>query len=126
MANYTIKLLGPIQVFDVNNNLIVNQTLTGIQTPVTDYAQGSLSVSAAASAIALPVSPTNFIYLQNIGTATAVVSWVPQGGAGAIVQNLTVSSAAMVVQAGAASNSGVTAITVSCAAATTVSYLLGG
>lgn len=126
MSAYTIKLNGPIQVFDVNNNLVTSLTLTGIQTPVTDYAQGSLAVSAAAAAISLPVSPTNFIYLQNIGTATAVVSWVPQGGAGAIVQNLTVSSAAMVIQAGSAANTGVTAITVSCAAATTVSYLLGG
>ena len=126
MANFTIKLNGPLQVFDVNSNLVTTLTLTNIQTPVTDYAQGSLSVSAAAAAIPLPVSPTNFLYLQNVGTATAVVSWTPQGGAGAIVQNLTVSSAAMVIQAGSASNTGITALTVSCAAATTVSYLLGG
>jgi hypothetical protein len=126
MSAYTIKLSGPIQIYDVNLNLVANVTLTGIQTPVTDFSQGSLSVTTAAAAIPLPASPTNFIYMQNIGTATAVVSWVPQGGAGAIVQNLTVSSAAMVIQAGSAGNTGVTAITVSCAATTTVSYLLGG
>jgi hypothetical protein len=126
MANYTIKLFGPIQVFDINNNLIVNQTLTGISTPVTDYSQGSLTISAAAAAIPLPATQTNFVYLQNIGTATAVVSWVPTSGAGAIVQNLGVSSAASVIQVGTVAASGVSAITVSCAAATTISYLLGG
>jgi hypothetical protein len=126
MANYTIKLNGPIQVFDINNNLIVNQVLTGISCPVTDYSQGSVSFSATAVALPLPAAQTNFIALQNIGTATAVVSWVPTSGSGAIVQNLGVSSGAYVVQVGTVAASGVSAITVSCAAATTISYLLGG
>jgi hypothetical protein len=126
MSNYSIKLLGPIQVVDAGNNTIFNQTLSNITVPVTDYSQGSLTVSAAAAAITLPVSPTNFIWLQNIGTATAVVSWVPQGGSGAIVQNLGISSTAAAMQISQGVTTGVTAITVSCAAVTTVSYILGG
>jgi hypothetical protein len=126
MSNYTIKLNGPIQVFDSSNNQIFAQPLTGISVPVTDYSEGTIAVSAAAAAITLPVSPTNFIYLQNIGTAAAVVSWVPQGGSGAIVQSLGVSSVTGAMQVGTTTASGVTAITVSCAAATTISYILGG
>jgi len=126
LMSYTIKLNGPIQVFDSNNNTIFTQPLTGISVPVTDYSQGSLSVSAAAAAIPLPATNTNFAYLQNVGTATAVVSWTPQGGSGAIVQDLGVSSAMAAMQVTQSGVTGVTAITVSCAAATTVSYILGG
>jgi len=126
MANYTIKLFGPIQVFDSSNNTILNQPLTNLVVPVTDYSAGSLSVSAAAAAIPLPAAQTNFAYLQNLGTAVAVVSWTPQSGSGAIVQNLGISSAMSVMQVGTAAATGVSAITVSCAASTTVSYILGG
>jgi hypothetical protein len=126
VSNYSIVLNGPITVFDSANNVILSQTLTGIKTPVNSYAQGSISVSAAAAAISLPAAQTNFVYLQNVGTATAVVSFTPNGGSGAVFQNLTVSSAAMVVQSGSASNTGVSAITVSCAASTSIAYLLGG
>lgn len=126
MSNYSIQLNGPISVFDLNGNLVSSLTLTNIKTPVNSYAQGSISVSAAAAAITLPAAQTNFIYIQNIGTATAVVSLTPNGGSGVIFQNLTVSSAAMVIQSGSASNTGVSAITVSSAAAATLNYLLGG
>ena len=126
MSNFTIKLNGPIQVLDSSNNLILNASLSNLVVPVTDFSQGSLSVSAAAAALPLPATVENFVFLQNVGTAVAVVSWVPQGGAGVIVQNLGVSSSAAVLQVGTTTSSGVTAITVSCAAATTVSYILGG
>ena len=126
LMSYTIKLNGPIQVFDSSNNTIFTQPLTGISVPVTDYSQGSLSVSAAAAAIPLPATNTNFAYLQNVGTATAVVSWTPQGGSGAIVQDLGVSSAMAAMQVTQSGVTGVTAITVSCAAATTIAYILGG
>src|SRR5260370_2724908 len=121
MSNFTIQLNGPISVFDINGNLVLSQTLTGIKTPVSNYSQGRLAISAAAAALPLPASQTNFVYLQNIGTATAVVSWVPNGGSGAIVQNLGVSSTTGVMQVGTTAATGASAITVSCAAATVVS-----
>lgn len=126
MSNFNIQLLGPIQVFDTNNNLVTTKSLTGLTVAVTDYVSGSLAFSAAATAIPLPVSPTNFVYLRNLGTTTAVVSWVPQGGAGAIVQTLGISSAAVVMQVGQTGATGVTAVTASCAAAMTIEYFLAG
>jgi hypothetical protein len=126
MANFNIVLNGPIQVFDLNNNLITTKSITGVTVPVSDYASGTLAVSAAAAAITLPVSPTNFMYLRNDGTAVAVVSWIPQGGSGVIVQNLGVSSTMSVAQVGQGGSTGITALTVSCAAATTVEYFLAG
>jgi len=126
MPNFNIVLNGPIQVFDLNNNLITTKTITGVTVPVSDYASGTLAVSAAAAAITLPVSPTNFMYLRNDGTAVAVVSWIPQGGSGVIVQNLGVSSTMSVAQVGQGGSTGITALTVSCAAATTVEYFLAG
>lgn len=127
MSNFTIQLSGPIQVYDINSNLVATKNLTGLSVAVTDYVQGTLAISAAASAIALPVSPTNFMYLRNLGTATAAaVSWIPQGGSGAIVQNLGLSSTALVMQVGQGATTGITALTVSCAAATTIEYFLGG
>lgn len=125
MSNYTIQLNGPISVYDVNGNQIFSQNLT-VKTPVNNYGEGSISVSAAASALVLPASQTNFAYLQNLGTAVAVVSWVPNGGSGAIVQNLGVSSTMAVAQVGTTAATGVSSITVSCAAATTLAYILGG
>jgi hypothetical protein len=126
MANFNITLNGPIQVFDLNNNLVTSKTLTGLTVSVLDYTSGSIAFSAAATAITLPVSPTNFMYLRNDGTAVAVVSWIPQGGSGAIVQNLGISSAAAIIQVGQGGTTGITGLTVSCAASTTVEYFLAG
>lgn len=126
MSNYNITLSGPISVYDLNSNLVTTKPLSGLTAAVTDYSSGSLSFSAAAAALPLPLSPTNFIYVRNLGTATAAVSWVPQGGSGAIVQNIGTSSFIMVGQVGQTGTTGVTAITASCAAACTIEYLLGG
>lgn len=127
MPNFNITLNGPINITDsTSGNLITTKALTGLTCAVLDYSIGSIAFSAAATAITLPVSPTNFIYLRNDGTAVAAVSWIPQGGAGAVVQNLGTSSAIMVVQVGQGGTTGITGVTVSCAAACTIEYLLGG
>jgi hypothetical protein len=126
VSNYSIVLNGPITVYDSGNNLILSQTLTNLKTPVNSYSQGSISVSAAAAAISLPASQTNFAYLQNLGPGLAVVSWTPQSGSGAVVQDLGISSGMVVAQVATTAATGVSAITVSSSAAVTLNYLLGG
>lgn len=126
MANYNITLSGPIAVYDLNSNLVTTKVLSGLTSAVTDYSSGSLSFSAAATAIPLPLSPTNFLYLRNNGTAVAAVSWVPQAGAAAIVQNLGTSSFIMVGQVGQGGTTGISALTASCAAACSMEYFLAG
>ncbi len=126
MANYNITLSGPINVVDINSNLVTTKPLSGLTAAVTDYSSGSVAFSASAVTIPLPLSPTNFIYLRNNGTAVAAVSWVPQGGAGAVVQNLGTSSAICTIQVGQGGTTGITALTASCAAACTIEYFLGG
>lgn len=126
MANFNITLSGPISVVDINSNLVMTKPLSGLTAAVTDFSSGSVAFSASAVAIPLPFSPTNFIYLRNNGTAVAAVSWVPQGGAGAIVQNLGTSSFVCVGQAGQGGTTGITALTASCAAACTIEFVLAG
>lgn len=125
MPNFNITLNGPIQVVDLANNLITTKPLVGLTTAVTDYVSGSIAFSAAATAIPLPASPANFLYLRNNGTAVAAVSWVPQGGSGVVAQNLGTSSAISVIQVGTGGTTGITALTASCAAACTIEYFIG-
>jgi hypothetical protein len=127
MSNFTIRLAGPIQVYDLSGNLVQSQTLTNLSVPVNNYSQGTITLSATSAALPLPASPTNFVYLQSLGTATAVaVSVIPTGGSGAVVQNLGVSSSFVIAQVGTTAATGVTGITVSCAAAVSLAYILGG
>lgn len=126
MSNFTINLNGPIAVYDLNSNLITTKVLSGLTSAVTDYSMGTLSFSAAASAIPLPLSPTNFMYLRNTGTLVAAVSWVPQAGAATITQNLGTSSFICFGQVGQGATTGITALTASCAAAATIEYFLAG
>src|SRR5882724_3476939 len=109
MSNFNITLLGPIQVTDSSSNPVTTKVLNGLISGATDYVQGSVSFSAAATAIPLPISPSNFLYLRNNGTAVAAVSWVPQGGAGAVVQNLGTSSFICAGQIGQGGTTGITA-----------------
>lgn len=124
--SYTAALNGSIAVVDSSNNLVTTKLLSGLSAIISDFSLGTVTVSAAAAAIPLPNSPTNVVYLKNDGTATAVVSWIPQGGSGAVVQTLGTSSAICVVQVGQGGSTGITALTVSSAAVCTVEYFLGG
>lgn len=128
MSNYNITLNGPISVVDLNNNLVTTKVLTGLTTAATDYSSGSISFSAAAAAIPLPLSPASFLYLRNDGTATASVSWRVQGvtAAAAVVQNLGPSSYIQFGQVATDGTTGITALTASCAAACSIEFFLAG
>jgi len=126
MSNYNITLNGPISVVDLNNNLVTTKVLTGLTTAATDYSSGSVTFSAAATAIPLPVSPASFLYLRNDGTATASVTWKVGTFAAVLPQNLGAGSYINFGQVATDGTTGITALTVSCAAACSVEYFLAG
>lgn len=121
----------------LNGNISVTDSTTGTtslrkifaalttQGTVVSEAQ-SASVGTSPTAIGLPVSPTNFIYIKNLhATQTLTVTWTPNGGSSNPVLTLQPGSAIIVSENNLVS--GITALTLTgSGAATTYEYILAG
>jgi hypothetical protein len=84
------------------------------------------SIPNSATAISLPISPCQVVWIKNTGNTNALqVTWTPQGGASNIVISLQPGSGILLIEA--ATGSGISALSLQAAAAsTTVEYYLAG
>jgi hypothetical protein len=90
-----------------------------------DYAQG-LAIGTSPTALSLPLSPTQFLYVKNLSTtATVTVTWTPNGGSTAPI--ITLQPGATIIYVETNTTSGITALSVTASAvATPIEYILLG
>lgn len=122
-VSYT--LTGTLQVTDGVSSTPLSKPLSFTYSG-TLMALMTLSVAAAPTVIALPISPTQLVFIKNThATQTLQVTWTPNGGASVVVQTLVPGSCILLAQVTAAQ--GITALTLegSGAATTCDVYLLG-
>ena len=87
--------------------------------------EGQNVLVTGSTSISLPGSPTNFVYIKNLATATSVLTctWTPNGGASNIVIALQPSSFIILDENNA--GSGITALSVNPSVASTpIEYVL--
>lgn len=87
--------------------------------------EGQNVLITGSTSISLPGSPTNFVYIKNLATATSVltVTWTPNGGSTNIVVALQPSSFLILDENNA--SSGITALSVNPSVASTpIEYVL--
>jgi hypothetical protein len=124
----TVSLSGGIQITDVvTNNLTLSKTLAALSFlgSVSTFAE-TVNIPASPTSIALPVSPTQVVYVKNThATQTLTVTWTPTGGASNVV--VTLQPGAYILFAESNSTSGITALSLQGSGAnTTAEYVLAG
>lgn len=117
-----------IQIEDaVTNNLILNKTLAAFSFSgsVSTVAE-AISVGTSPVTIALPISPTQVVYVRNThATQTLTVAWTPTGGASNTVVVLQPNGYILFGEPNV--TSGITALTLTGSlAGTTCEYILVG
>ena len=119
---------GSILITDILSGLIQsNKTISAaLATSTLATIADTLSVGTSPTTIALPISPTQVVYLQNQhATQTITVTWTPNGGSSAVVGTLQPSGALMLVETNL--TSGITALSVQASGASTpLLYILAG
>jgi|SRR5271157_2557431 len=95
-------------------------------TGITFTEMQSFNAGTSPTALTLPVSPTNFMYIKNLhATNTVAVTWTPTGGASNIV--LTLVPGAFIGFAEPTGAAGISAITVTASGASTpIEYIFAG
>lgn len=90
-----------------------------------EYSQAQ-SVGTSPTALSLPLSPTQFLYIKNLSTtATVTVTWTPNGGSSNPV--VTLQPGACIIYVETNTTSGITALTVTAnTASTPIEYILLG
>lgn len=93
---------------------------------VIDTTGEQASFGTTPTSVALPISPTNVVYVKNLSTVnTLTVTWTPTGGASNAVATLEPGSVLMLVEA--AAGAGITALSFTAnASGTLVDYYLAG
>ena len=123
-----ISFQGSIQIVDLISGLIQsNKTiLSSLGTATLATVADTLAVGTSPTSIALPVSPTQIVYLQNLhATQTITVTWTPNGGASAVVGTLQPNGVLFLIETNL--TSGITALSVQASgAATPLLYVLAG
>lgn len=121
----------------VNGNFQVTDSITGT-TPITKVFQSlaqsgsvftegnNVLIGTSPTTLALPISPTNFLYIKNLSASnTSTVTWTPNGGSSNIVLTLLPGAALLFIEVGA--TAGITALSVTASAANTpIEYVLLG
>jgi hypothetical protein len=124
----TAQLAGTIQLTDTSTNstIFYKQLLNLLMTGTSFQETQAASIGTSPVSIALPVSPTNFLYVKNLhATQTLTVTWTPNGGSSAVVQTLEPGSALLLIQTSL--TAGITALSLTgSGAATTCEYILAG
>jgi hypothetical protein len=121
-------LTGTIVITDlVTNNLLANKTLANISYlgSVSTIAE-TVSIPNSPTSIALPVSPTQVVYIKNThATQTLTVTWTPQGGSSNPV--VTLQPGAYILFGEPVAGGGISALSLQGSAAnTSVEYILVG
>jgi hypothetical protein len=118
----------------INATISVTDNLTGslqsVKQVVGSYVgtvstEGQNVLVTGSTAISLPGSPTNFVYLKNLSTGTSVltVTWTPNGGSSNVVIALQPGSFIILDENNA--SSGITALSVNPSVASTpIEYIL--
>lgn len=123
-----ISFQGSIQIVDLVTGLIQsNKTiLATLGTATLATMADTLSVGTGATSIALPISPAQIVYLQNLhATQTITVTWTPNGGSSAVVGTLQPNGAIFLMEPNLVS--GITALSVQASGASTpLLYILAG
>lgn len=122
-----LSTAGTIQVTDPNTGTLtvsktISQEFTGSVT-----AQGeAVKFGTSPTSLALPISPTQFVYIANLhATNTVTVTWTPTGGGSNVVA--TVQPQGILLLGESNTTSGVTAISITASSNNTpVDYLLAG
>lgn len=125
----TVSLTGSIKATDsVSGTIALSKVLLGLATVATTFSEAqSLSIGTSPVVLALPISPTTFVYIKNLhATQTVTVTWTPNGGASASI--LTIQPSGYICFGEVAQGlSGITALqVVASGAATPIEYLLAG
>lgn len=119
---------GTITISDVvSNNLALQKVLSGFGFTGTVFTSGeSISVGTGGSALGLPVSPVQLVYIKNThATQTLAITWTPTGGASVAGPTLQPGACVLLVESNL--TSGFTAITLTgSSAGTTVEFILAG
>ena len=123
-----VTLNGTVTVNDVvTNTLQTLKTLTGFQFTGSVSTIGEVvSIPNSPTAIALPVSPAQFVYIKNTHLSQILtVTWTPNGGSSAVVIALQPGSEIQFLET--TTTAGITALSLQgSAAGTTCEYLLAG
>src|SRR5271156_5061983 len=85
------QILGSIQLTDstVGSTPFIKQ-LAALLVQGTSYQESqSISLASGSTAITLPISPLQFLYIKNLHAVnTIIVTWTPTSGSSAAVQTL--------------------------------------
>jgi hypothetical protein len=124
----SLSINGNITVSDSTSGIIALQKLlSGLTTTGTVFSEAQfLSIGTSPVAIALPISPIQFLYVKNLhATNTVTVTWTPTSGASATIQTLEPGSAILFCQN--VVGAGITALTVVASGTNTqIEYIIGG
>ena len=118
---------GSIQLTDPNTGTVqLYKALAALYTGTISTVAESLAIGTATSVIALPISPTQLVYVKNLhATNTVIATWTPNGGSSAVV--CTLQPGSMILMNEANATSGITAFSLSASGASTpVDYVLVG
>jgi hypothetical protein len=123
----TDSVTGSISITDnqsgsISQIIALSQSYAG---SVSEY-YPSFSASSGGSAVTLPISPVQFLYLKNTSTTIACsLTWTKNGGSSAGV--LTLDPGAFVMFAENTTSNGITALTLTAASSTTaIQMVLAG
>lgn len=118
---------GSIQLTDPNTGTVqLYKALTAIFTGTISTVAESLSIGTSPTSIALPITPTQVVYIKNLHASnTVTVTWTPNSGSSNIV--ITLQPGSMILLNEANATSGISALSLTASGATTpVDYVLVG
>lgn len=123
-----ITLAGTVTISDVvTNNLSLTKILQGLNYTASVSTVGeAVSIGTGSTSIALPISPTQFIYIKNThATQTLLITWTPTGGSSVAGPVLQPGAAIILIESNV--TSGITALALTGSGAGTIcEYILAG
>ena len=126
--NVTVSSNGVVQITDNQSGSVtqVIQALTSFTGSVAEYYPNVSAASGGGTAITLPISPVQFVYLKNTSaTIACAVQWTKQGGSSVAVLTLDPGGALLFCENG--TSNGITALTLTAASSTVpVQMVLAG
>lgn len=124
----TVSLVGQMNLTDSDTGTTqLAKVLTGLATTGSvSELTNTLSLASGANAVALPVSPTQYIYLKNLHpTNTVIVTWTPLGGSSNPV--CTLGPGGWIIMGNSSAGGGISALSLNASAAgTPVEFLFLG
>lgn len=122
----TASLLGNLSVTDNQSGSVAMSILVNLAFAGSIESYGTINTSTSPLTVALPVSPTQFLYIKNTDTVNSViVTWTPNGSTSHVIQTVDAGGAVFFCQNG--TTNGITALSVQASAGTpAIQYVLVG